>query len=116
MEMLPKAPEWKFCEISVPGYVTEKPVVLYYRDSFECVKMLLASPLLAGHIDFAPRKVYVEEPSVVPERKFGEWMTSDGAWNMQVRYKPFYCKMHSNKIVVSSSSWWHINWCSAVIR
>lgn len=97
MEMLPKAPEWKFCEITIPGFVTEKPMILYYRDSFECLKMLMASPLLAGHIDFSPRKIYVNERGVLPERKYNEWMTSNGAWNMQASYNNHCLYYSSNR-------------------
>lgn len=82
MELLPKAPEWKFRTISIPGYATEQPMILYYRDSFEVLKMLLSNPLLAGRIDFDVRKAY---SLVDSSQEYGEWVTSDGAWFMQVR-------------------------------
>jgi hypothetical protein len=96
MEMLPKAPEWKFQEISIPGYVTEKPMVLYYRDSFECLKMLFSNPLLAGRIDFSPKKLYANSSGNVHERKYNEWMSSDGAWSMQVSQAYYILSNHTD--------------------
>jgi Plavaka transposase len=81
IETLPSlSSEWKAQEISIDGYFTEEPIILYYRDALECVKTLISNPLLTGHIDFTPKRVF----DSCSRRQFGEWMTSDGAWFMQV--------------------------------
>jgi Plavaka transposase len=78
--MLPQGPEWKAQEINVNGYSTEEPIILYYHEGIECLKTVISSPLLRNHIDFSPKRVHDSNL----HRIFGEWMTSDGAWSMQV--------------------------------
>lgn len=80
--MLPKAPEWKSQLITINGYHTKSPMTLYYRDPIECVKVLLSNPLFTGSFDFTPERVYTSAYRL--DRKYSEWMTSDGAWFMQV--------------------------------
>jgi hypothetical protein len=75
-------PQWKSQEIIFSGHPTKMPMMLYYRDSLECVEHLFANPLFSGRIDFQPRKVYKNAEKLV--RVYSEWMTSDGAWEMQV--------------------------------
>ena len=41
MEDLPKAPEWKMQTISLDGYETAKPIVLFHRDPLEIIQALL---------------------------------------------------------------------------
>lgn len=112
MELLPKAPAWKFQTISIPGCATEQPITLYYRDSFEVLKMLLSNPLLAGCIDFDVRKSY---SSVDSGREYSEWVTSDGARFMQVYITSecqsrsivktnLLCYSHEFRLVVHSSA------------
>jgi hypothetical protein len=114
MELLPKAPEWKFRTISIPGCATEQPIILYYRDSFEVLKMLLSNPLLAGRIDFDIRKTYSPIDS---SREYSEWVTSDGAWFMQVRIALYYSGIPLTLFfIVTNSSWWHAHRHSAVLR
>lgn len=82
MEDLPKAPEWKVQDILFDGYQTVKPIVLFYRDPLECVQALLQNPTFEGKWDLTPRKVY-DGPDR-QNRLYGEWMTSDRAWDTQV--------------------------------
>ncbi|KAF9781501.1 hypothetical protein BJ322DRAFT_1111424 [Thelephora terrestris] len=81
MEDLPKAPAWKMQNISLNGYETAKPVVLFYRDPLECIQLLLRTPIFDGRWDFTPRQIY--EDSDRQNRVYGKWMTSDGAWAAQ---------------------------------
>lgn len=82
MEDLPKAPEWKTQVISLSGYETAKPVVLFYRDPLEIIQALLHNPIFEGKWDFTARKVY-RDPGQ-QNRVYGDWTTSDGAWSAQV--------------------------------
>ena len=82
MEDLPKAPEWKMQDISITGYETVKPIVVFYRDPLECIQYLLRNPIFEGKWDFVPRRIY-DSPDR-QNRVYGEWMTSDGAWAAQV--------------------------------
>lgn len=80
--MLPKVPQWKSQIISFPGFATKDPIELYFRDSIECLEQLFSNPLFDGHIDYQPRRVFKTPARDV--RKYSEWMTSEGAWEMQV--------------------------------
>jgi hypothetical protein len=55
---------------------------LFYRDSLDCLETLLSNPLLTDQIDFSPYRVYKTAERLV--RIYSEWMTGDGAWQMQV--------------------------------
>lgn len=83
MEMLPKIPQWKSKQMSFPGYPTKVPIVLYYRDSLDCMEHLFGNPLFADKIDFQPRKIFETAEKLV--RIYSEWMTGDGAWELQAR-------------------------------
>lgn len=84
-ELLPAGPQW-YCEkFSIPGYATKKPIYLFYRNPLDCVKFLFANPIFANHIDFAPRKEWTSADRST--RVYSEWMTSQSAWDMQVRTK-----------------------------
>ncbi|KAF9780072.1 hypothetical protein BJ322DRAFT_1141618 [Thelephora terrestris] len=81
MEDLPKAPTWKMQPVSLNGYKTAKPVVLFYRDPLEIIQTLLRNPIFEGKWAFTSRRVY--QDSDRQNRLYGDWMTSDGAWSAQ---------------------------------
>ena len=82
MDDLPKAPAWKMQTISLNGFQTAKPVVLYHRDPLECIQLLLCHPIFEGKWAFTARRVF-KDPNR-QNRVYGDWMTSDGAWSAQV--------------------------------
>jgi hypothetical protein len=59
--------------------------MLYWRDGLDVVKHLFSNPLFAHCIDLAPYQEY-EETALEgpPERVYGEFMSADLAWNIQV--------------------------------
>lgn len=61
---------------------TKSSVRLFYRDTVECLEALFQHPLFHDKLDFVPRRVYRTAERLV--RVYSEWMTSDGAWDMQV--------------------------------
>jgi hypothetical protein len=65
----------------MPGYKTKDPLVFYYRDPTECIEFLLKNPLFSGKIDYYPRKDFDHTGN----RVYSEWISSDGAWDLQVR-------------------------------
>ena len=67
--------------MTVPGYNTKDPLILYHRDPVECIKFLLKNPLFSGHVQFQPRQDFNSSGSHV----YSEWATSDSAWELQVR-------------------------------
>ena len=81
VELLPSGPQWKSRIVTIPGYNTKDPLVLYYRDPVECIAFLLKNPLFSGHIKYQPRQDFNSSGS----RVYSEWVTSDGAWGLQVR-------------------------------
>lgn len=81
-ETLPSGPSW-FCETIKPEGQTKNAVRLFYRQPLECIQAILTHPLLAPHIDFVPRRVWTTAAKVC--RVYSDWMTSDQAWDIQVR-------------------------------
>lgn len=55
--------------------------MLYYRDPIECVEFIMKNPLFSGHIEYQPRKDFNSSG----QRVYGDWITGDGAWDLQVR-------------------------------
>ena len=84
IELLPSGPSWKSTEITMPGYDTKDPLVLYYRDPVECIEFLMKNPLFSGKICYQLHKVF----DASGNRVYGEWITGDGAWDLQVRISP----------------------------
>jgi hypothetical protein len=82
VELLPKGPQWKCETITYEGYPTKTPIILYYRDPLECLEFLLKNPLLKKHLDLIPKRKFQNG-----RRVWSEWITGDGAWEMQV---PFF--------------------------
>ena len=82
IELLPSSPSWKSTIVTIPGYSTKTPLVLYYRDPLECVESILMNPLFSGKIDYCPRMEY----DLNGKCCYNEWIASDGAWDSQVRY------------------------------
>ena len=83
VELLPTGPKWQY-RIMQTAAPTKSPVRLFYRDTVECLKALFQHPLFHDKLDLVPRRVYRTAERLV--RVYSEWMTSDGAWAMQVRY------------------------------
>lgn len=52
MEELPETPQWKMQTISLTGYETAKPIIIFYRDPLECIEALLKNPIFEGKWDF----------------------------------------------------------------
>nr|GAT58752.1 predicted protein [Mycena chlorophos] len=78
VELLPTGPKWSSKVISYPGFPTKKPIVLFYRNSLECIQFLLRNPLFKDHLDLVPTLLQQDN-----ERLHREWINSDGAWQMQ---------------------------------
>ena len=80
VELLPSGPSWKSTIVTMPGYTTKDPLVLYYRDPIECIEFLMKNPLFSGRIHYQPRQDFDRSGN----RVYSEWITSDGAWDLQV--------------------------------
>jgi hypothetical protein len=68
-------------EVQVPGYTTKDPPIVYYRDSLECVQWVLQNPAYRDRLRYSPERRSTPDGN----REYGDWVTSDGAWYMQVR-------------------------------
>ena len=55
--------------------------MLFYQDPMECIEFILKNPLFSGKIDYQPRQDFDSSGG----RVYGEWISSDGAWDLQVR-------------------------------
>ena len=85
IESLPDIPRWRSQEIKVGPYSTKSPLVLYWRDGLEVVKHLFSNPVFASCIDFDPYREYEKASDGHQERVYGEFMSADHAWEIQVR-------------------------------
>ncbi|KAF8212909.1 hypothetical protein K438DRAFT_1751323 [Mycena galopus ATCC 62051] len=79
VEKLPPGPQWKCEVIRYDLYPTKAPLVLYYRDPLECVQFLLQNPLIHEYLELVPTQKFRNGQQI-----YNEWITSDGAWEMQV--------------------------------
>lgn len=82
IEILPKTPAWKACEVVVQGGLTKDPLILLYRDGLECFSFLFGNPIFADHMDYSARRLWVDD--TMESRIFDEPMTGDFAWELQV--------------------------------
>ncbi|KAI6016995.1 hypothetical protein BKA83DRAFT_4128668 [Pisolithus microcarpus] len=57
-----------------------EPIQLYFQDALDCVEALFNHPFL-DKMDFTPFRSFTTAEHLV--RVFTEWMSSDGAWDMQ---------------------------------
>ncbi|KAK7023105.1 hypothetical protein R3P38DRAFT_3317338 [Favolaschia claudopus] len=78
IELLPKGPQWKSTTIKFDGFPTKKPLVLYYRDTLECIESLFKNPLFEGHLNMVPKQHFRNG-----RRLWKDWISSDSAWAMQ---------------------------------
>jgi hypothetical protein len=92
--MLPKVPEWKSELIDFKGFPTKDRMDLYYRDSLECIEHLFGNPLFDRYMEYEPRRVYKSAERAI--RVYSEWMTSDGAWEMQVSISEMFSLIYHN--------------------
>ncbi|KAG6378072.1 hypothetical protein JVT61DRAFT_13754 [Boletus reticuloceps] len=81
IDMLPPGPQWKYRVVS-SDHQTKDPVHFYYRDPLECVKLLFNNPFFADKMEYASYKLYTSIEC--DARVYTEWMSSDGAWELQV--------------------------------
>lgn len=100
IELLPSGPAWKSTIVSMPGYESKDPLVFYYRDSMECVEFLLKNPLFSEEIEYQPRQDF--DPTT-GRRVYSEWITSDGAWDLQVCIFPSHPSYHSRVLIAECS-------------
>lgn len=84
IESLPAVPTWRHQEISIPGYTTKEPMVLYWRNGLEVVAELFANPIFAACLETTPYKLYDKETN---QRVYGEFMSADFANDYQVCYR-----------------------------
>jgi hypothetical protein len=81
IELLPSGPRWTYRVIS-SDHETKDPLYLYYCDALDCVKLLFNHPLFADNMEFSPYRLFTSRERDV--RVYAEWMSSDGAWELQV--------------------------------
>ncbi|KAI6020684.1 hypothetical protein BKA83DRAFT_105514, partial [Pisolithus microcarpus] len=82
IEDLPKGLHWKI-RIVPTHHLTTSPIELYWRDPLECIEALFNHPFYAGKMDYSPFCVFTAAGRIM--RVYSEWMSSDGAWELQVK-------------------------------
>ncbi|KAI6021901.1 hypothetical protein BKA83DRAFT_4126600 [Pisolithus microcarpus] len=68
---------------------TTSPVELYWCDPLECIEALFNHPFYAGKMDYSPFRVFTAAGRIM--RVYSEWMSSDGAWELQVPAGSMLC-------------------------
>ena len=93
IEILPNTPVWRSCVIPMQGGMTKDPIILLYRDAFECFSFLFGHPTFVEQMDYTPRRLWVDVNK--ESRIFDEAMTGDYAWELQARnpYLPRFIRM-----------------------
>ncbi|KIK16208.1 hypothetical protein PISMIDRAFT_82959, partial [Pisolithus microcarpus 441] len=82
-EILPSGPRWN-ARVVPTTHPTKSPVTLYYHDSLDCVESLFNHPLFVQTMDYLPFRLFTTAERIV--RVFTEWMSSDGAWDLQLKF------------------------------
>ncbi|KAG6380268.1 hypothetical protein JVT61DRAFT_8364 [Boletus reticuloceps] len=83
IKLLPSGPAWK-CRIVDMSHPMKQPIHLYFHDSLDCIEQLFNRSRFAGVIDFSPYQLYTTSERIM--RVYTEWMSSDGAWELQVEW------------------------------
>ncbi|KAF7969079.1 hypothetical protein HWV62_28378 [Athelia sp. TMB] len=78
IENLPTVPSWHYTTITIPGYETKEPMVLYYRDGLEVIKFIYSNPVFANCMEDRPYRL--TDPKQNNQRVYGEFMSGDFAW------------------------------------
>jgi len=81
IEGLPEVPRWMYQEITIPGYQTKDPIVLYGHDGLEIIKQLFANPVFANCMETTPYKLLDDEMNL---QVYGEFMSAIYAWDYHV--------------------------------
>ncbi|KAI6013393.1 hypothetical protein BKA83DRAFT_96544 [Pisolithus microcarpus] len=82
IEDLPKGLCWKV-HIVPTRHPTTNPVQLYWHDSLKCIEALFNHLFYTGKMDYSPFRVFTAAERVM--RVYSEWMSSDGAWDLQTK-------------------------------
>ena len=75
-------PGWMAKELIPNNGTPSDPVILFYRDPVDIVKMFLSSPSFSEHLDFAPSCMWEDEN--MESRLYNEISTGDWWWRTQV--------------------------------
>ena len=79
--MLPKGPQW-MCTPWLTVHPTKTPIKLFYCDAIHSIEGLFSNPLFADLMQYSPFQVFKTAEKLV--HIFGEWMSGDVAWKLQV--------------------------------
>ncbi|KLO05546.1 hypothetical protein SCHPADRAFT_839244, partial [Schizopora paradoxa] len=82
VEILPKPPTWKHCEVKVEGGTTNKPITFYHRDGYESFLFLFGNPLFHGHMRFSPYREFEDDFQKI--QLFSEIFSGMFPWRVQV--------------------------------
>ncbi|KAG1837488.1 hypothetical protein F4604DRAFT_1885724 [Suillus subluteus] len=80
IDVLPSGPEWQSTTFEFINYKTARPMELIWRDGLEVIKDLFANPIFSNHMMYDPHLIMTGS-----EREYGEFFTSEMAFNIQVR-------------------------------
>ncbi|KAF9521684.1 hypothetical protein CPB83DRAFT_900401 [Crepidotus variabilis] len=83
LAILPKVtPNWVMTTFTVVGYMTENPIVFYWRDAEELALCLLKDFFLTDFFQVTPYKVY----NIQGQRLYDLFMSAVAAWQMHTKF------------------------------
>ena len=115
-EMLPKGPQW-YCKPWLIVHPTKAPIKLYYCNAIKCIEALFSNPLFANSIQYSPFCIFKTAEKLV--HIYGEWMSGDIAWNLQVSYSHHFsvCIFLIGSVQLVITSWWcYTSWGYTFLR
>ena len=114
IESLPSGPRWTHRVVS-SEHETKDPLYLYYRDALDCVKLLFNHPFFADSMEFSPYRLFTSAERDI--RVYTEWMSGDGAWELQVSTEPRILMISANPPFTTGkySRRRHVMWCHLVV-
>lgn len=83
LDAVPKGPTWHCTRIHTEGYKTKDPVYLFWRDALEVTREIFRIPVFGQHMEYDPYQLFKGT-----EREYGEWMSGDEAYRIQVSSHP----------------------------
>ena len=73
-EALPSVPHWKHQELTLPGYKTKSPMIVYWCDGLKVTAHLFANPIFANCLELNPYQLFEGTDHV-----YGKFMSGDFA-------------------------------------
>jgi hypothetical protein len=94
-------------------YPMKNPIILFYHDPLECLQSLMSNPLIKDFISFDLVCIFKTAAKLM--RIYGEWLSGDTTWIMQVCGIAI-ARAFSNKYDLDSiTTWCYAPWYHSLL-